>query len=113
MPDPVAWIMIEPGWKVVAADGTEIGRIHEVAGDENIDIFDGLVITNSVLGPKKYVPAEVVGDIYEGEVRLKLTGDEVERLSEYEAPGVSEQIDAEKAPNKLVQALRRAFFLDR
>lgn len=113
MPDPVAWIMIEPGWKVIASDGSEIGRIHEVAGDENVDIFDGLVVTNSILGANKYVPSEDVGAIYDGEVHLELTKEQVERLGEYEEPSVSEQIGSEKAPNKLVQALKRAFFLDR
>jgi len=113
MPDPVAWIMIEHGWKVVASDGTEVGRVHEVAGDESADIFDGLVVTNSILGlSKKYVPSEVVGEIYEGEVRLTLAKEEAERLGEYEEPAVSEQIGSEKAPNKLVQALKRAFFLN-
>lgn len=108
MPDPVAWIMIEPGWKVIASDGSEVGRVHEVAGDKNVDIFDGLVLSS-----KKYVPAEDVGAIYEDEVHVELTMDQVERLGEYEEPAVSEQIGSEKAPNKLVQALKRAFFLDR
>lgn len=113
MPDPVAWIMIEHGWKVIASDGSEAGRIHEIAGDENVDIFHGLVVTNSMLGPKQYVPSEDVGVIYEGEVHLKLTKEEIELLGEYEEPAVSERIGSENAPNKLVQALKRAFFLDR
>lgn len=108
MPDPVAWIVIEPGWKVVASDGSEVGRIHEIAGDENVDIFDGLVLAS-----RKYVPAEDVGAIYEGEVHLELTTEQVERLGDYEEPAVSEQIGSDKAPNKFVQALKRAFFLDR
>jgi hypothetical protein len=108
MADPVAWIMIEPGWKVIASDGSEVGRIREVAGDENVDIFDGLVLAS-----KKYVPAEDVGAIYEGEVHLTLTKEQFERLGTYEDPAVSEQIGAENAPNKFVQALKRAFFLDR
>jgi hypothetical protein len=108
MPDPIAWIMIEPGWKVLASDGSEVGRVHEIAGDENVDIFDGLVLSS-----KKYVPAEDVGAIYEGEVHVNLTKEQFERLGEYEEPAVSEQVGSEKAPNKLVQALKRAFFLDR
>lgn len=114
MPDPVAWIMIEHGWAVITADGIDVGRVHEVAGDESADIFDGLAVTNSILGlSSKYVPSEVVGEINDGEVHLKLTKEEFDRLGEYEEPAVSEQIGSEKAPNKIVQALRRAFFLDR
>jgi hypothetical protein len=108
MPDPIAWIMIKHGWKVIASDGSEVGRIHEIAGDESVDIFDGLVLSS-----KKYVPAEDVGVIYEGEVHVNLTKEQVERLGDYDEPAVSEQIGSEKAPNKLVQALKRAFFLDR
>jgi hypothetical protein len=114
MPDPVAWIMIEHGWNVITADGSDIGRVHEVAGDESADIFDGLAVTNSILGlSSKYVPSEVVGEINDGEVHLKLTKEEFDRLGEYQEPAVSEQIGSEKAPNKFVQALKRAFFLDR
>jgi hypothetical protein len=114
MPDPVAWIMIEQGWKVIASDGTEVGRVHEVAGDENVDIFDGIVVANSILSrSKKYVPSELIGAIYEGEVHLKLAQGEVERLGEYDEPAASKQIGSEKAPSKVVQALKRAFFLDR
>jgi hypothetical protein len=114
MADPVAWIMIEKGWKVIASDGSEVGRVHEVAGDENADIFDGLAVTNSMLGrSSKYVPSELVGEINEGEVHLKLSKEEFDRLSEYQEPAASEAIGSENAPNKLVQALRRAFFLDR
>jgi hypothetical protein len=113
MADPVAWIMIERGWKVLASDGDELGRIHEVAGDENVDIFDGVVITTSVLGPKRYVPSEQVGEIYEGEVHVKLTNEQIEGLGAYEEPEVSEQIEPEKAQNKFILALKRAFFLDR
>ena len=43
MPDPVSWLMIEPGWKVFASDGAEIGSVDEVAGDDGHDIFDGLL----------------------------------------------------------------------
>ncbi len=56
MADPVAWIMIESGWKVFDAEGEEIGTVHEVTGDENVDIFDGLVIKQGILSKDQYVP---------------------------------------------------------
>jgi len=114
MPDPVAWVMIEPGWKVFASDGSEVGKVEEIAGDENIDIFDGLAISSDLLGrAKKYVPSEQVGDIYAGEVHLKLAPPAVERLGEYTEAKPSERIEPENAPNPIVRALKRAFFLDR
>ena len=50
MADPVSWLLIEPGWKVRAADGSEVGEVDEVVGDSNVDIFDGLAIATSRLG---------------------------------------------------------------
>ena len=114
MPDPVAWILVERGWKVLASGGEDVGRVEERVGDENVDIFDGLVISTPAFGlERRYVPSEQVGDIYEGEVHLTLTGAEVERLADYDEPPPSEEIEPVDAPNRVVQALKRAFFLDR
>ena len=73
MATPVSWLLVEPGWRVEAADGTEIGRIEEVTGDSGADIFDGLSIASSLFAHPQYVPAEQVGEIVDGRVRLKLT----------------------------------------
>jgi hypothetical protein len=70
MPDPVSWLLIETGWFVFASDGEAVGRVYEVLGDPDRDIFDGLsVMTDRDLAPS-YVPAENVGSITEGVVRL-------------------------------------------
>src|SRR5437667_12142059 len=68
--DPVSWLMIRGGWKVVAADGSEVGEVDEVAGDDTEDIFDGLAIATSSFGKPRYVPAEQVAGITQGVVRL-------------------------------------------
>jgi hypothetical protein len=31
--DPVSWLVIEPGWEVVDANGEHLGRVEEVVGD--------------------------------------------------------------------------------
>ena len=98
MADPVSWFLIEPGWKVEDASGREIGRVREVVGDSNADIFDGLAIASSALGKSRYVPAEQVGEIVEGRVKLKLGERAVEGLGEYDEPPVYETIESEKAP---------------
>lgn len=72
MSDPVAWLMIEEGWPVLGRDGVELGRVKEVLGDENADIFDGLLVSPGVLRKDGYVPAERVAAIYEGRVELDL-----------------------------------------
>ncbi len=63
-PDPVAWLLIEPGWKVVDANGDKVGKVDEVLGDEQTDIFHGLLVGG------KEVDAERIGEIREGEIRL-------------------------------------------
>jgi hypothetical protein len=93
MADPVSWLMIEPGWKVVASDGAEIGKVDEVAGDDGHDIFDGLAVAKSAFGKPRYVPAEQVAQIFEGEVHLSLTSEQAERLGEYLEPATSAEIE--------------------
>lgn len=71
MSTPVSWLMIEPGWRVESGDGQDVGRVHEVRGDLDADIFDGLTVESGPLA-RRYVPAEQVGDIFDGRVTLKL-----------------------------------------
>ncbi len=97
MTDPVSWLVIERGWEVVDRDGEKVGRVEETVGDSSIDIFDGLSIETSFLGRPRYVPAEQVGEITEGRVRLALSHAEVDALGEYEEPPTSAVIEPEKA----------------
>jgi hypothetical protein len=83
MADPVSWLMIEQGWKVLASDGSEVGVVDEVAGDSSMDIFGGLAIGTSPIAKPRFVPAEQVDDITEGTVRLRLTPEQVDGLDEY------------------------------
>ena len=78
--DPVSWKVVEPGWKVVASDGESVGRVDEVVGDPNADIFTGLTLLKGLLARSQYVPSEQVAEISEGCVRLKLTHDAAEQL---------------------------------
>ncbi|HKA26726.1 MAG TPA: DUF2171 domain-containing protein [Gaiellaceae bacterium] len=93
MGDPVSWLLIKPGWKVLAADGSELGEVDEVVGDSSADIFDGLAIATSAFGKPRYVPSEQVDQITEGTVRLALTPAQTEQLGEYLEPATSAQIE--------------------
>jgi hypothetical protein len=90
--DPVSWFVIEPGWKVVDAEGQEVGSVDEVVGDSSDDIFNGLSISTSLLGRPRYVPSEQVGTITQGRVQLKLTKDQIGRLGEFEEPPTTAEI---------------------
>jgi hypothetical protein len=62
--DPVSWLMVERGWTVVDAHGKKVGKVDEVLGDAQVDIFHGLLVNG------KEILAERVGEISDGEVRL-------------------------------------------
>lgn len=89
---PVAWLVIERGWKVVASDGSDIGTVEETVGDSGLDIFDGLKVRTGLLEKARYVPAEQVGTITEGRIELKLSPDEARRLRVFDEPPATETI---------------------
>ena len=64
MADPVSWLLIERGWEVVDASGTRIGKVDEVLGDKETDIWDGLTVSG------EYVAAEDVATIVEGRITV-------------------------------------------
>ena len=84
MSDPVSWLLIERGWKVVDVDGEEVGTVEEALGDG--DIFSGLAVATGFFHSARWVPAEVVDEITEGQVRLTLRGDQVKQLEEHSEP---------------------------
>jgi uncharacterized protein YrrD len=80
VPDQVAWKVVERGWAVVGANGEKLGKVDDVLGDPEADIFDGLAVSGGLLKGGHNVPSEVVGPIYEGEVQLTIGKEEFERL---------------------------------
>jgi hypothetical protein len=95
--DPVSWLLIEPGWKVVDASGGEIGKVEAVTGDSGADIFDGLAVATGILARPKYVPAEQVGPITDGTVQLTLERSAFDALGEYDEPADSVEVESDKA----------------
>lgn len=91
--DPVSWLLIRPGWKVVASDGAEVGEVDEIVGDDERDVFDGLAVATSAFGKPRYVPSEQVGEITEGVIRLTVGHSEAERFGEYLEPATSARIE--------------------
>jgi len=97
MADQVSWLMITKGWDVVASDGSEIGKVHEIVGDSGDDIFDGLTVTSHLFSHERYVPAERVQEITEGRVQLDLGPAQAEKLEPYKEPAPSEEILSESS----------------
>lgn len=90
--DPVSWLVVEPGWRVVAADGAAVGTVKDVIGDTGKDIFNGLSVAAGLLKRPKYVPAEQVAEIVEGEVHLGIGKEQFGQLAEHEEPPASAEI---------------------
>jgi sporulation protein YlmC with PRC-barrel domain len=63
--DPVSWLLIEPGWTVLGADGEKVGKVKEVLADAQTDIFHGLLLSGG-----REVDADGIGEIHEGHVHL-------------------------------------------
>jgi uncharacterized protein YrrD len=70
--EPVSWLVIEKGWRVLGRGGAELGIVDEVLGDADADIFNGLNVSSGMLSSLSYVPAERVVEIHEGEIELDL-----------------------------------------
>lgn len=89
MADPVSWLLIEPGWKVVDREGGSLGDVTQVVGDGVAGIFSGLVVAAGLMpSGDTFVPAELVAEMVEGEISLSIGADEFERLEAHE-PGTT------------------------
>ena len=110
---PVSWLMIDPGWDVVASDGQRVGKVAERIGDSNVDIFDGLSVSPGLASKDRYVPAEQVALITPGTVRLTITSAHFRRESAYEEPPPSEEVLPETASgrSRLWRFIRRGLFM--
>ncbi|MGI9112055.1 MAG: hypothetical protein ACR2GT_07655, partial [Gaiellaceae bacterium] len=86
------WLLIEPGWVVAGRDGEELGKIAEVVGDSDKDIFNGLSVSHGLLRTKRYVPSELVGTITEGRVELDLDANAFAALDDHPEQPPSETI---------------------
>jgi sporulation protein YlmC with PRC-barrel domain len=85
MADPVSWLQIAQGWQVVTSDGVSVGTVAQVEGDKQSDIFDGLAVSAAESKEIRYVPGEIVGLIYPGEVTLKIASSETGSLEPFQA----------------------------
>lgn len=103
---PIAYLALEDGTEVVAADGARIGRVEHVLADDASDIFDGLLIDMDE-GGHRFADADQVGDLYERRVELRVGADELAAPSENAATmGVD---PSDTAPSSAGDRLRRAW----
>jgi hypothetical protein len=65
-----SWEALEPGTPVISSDGRQIGTVKEVIAAADEDIFEGVIAHTSA--GERYVDEEIIGDIYDHAVELKI-----------------------------------------
>ena len=80
---PVAWTALPRDAIVVAADGSEIGRVRFVLGDQQEDIFHGIAARRAHDGETVEVPWRRIKSMTEKHVVTDLYPDEVASLAAY------------------------------
>jgi hypothetical protein len=79
----VAWMAMPYRAPVVAADGTVIGKAESLLGDEDDDIFHGIVIDRMGDGKRLEIAAARIKKITEKHVVTDLKSSEVAQLQPY------------------------------
>lgn len=79
----VAWRAMPYRAPVVASDGSAIGTAESLLGDEEEDIFHGIVVKSHVGGKSLEIPASRITKITEKHVVTNLTDAEVAALQPY------------------------------
>jgi hypothetical protein len=98
MTDPVSWLQIDQGWNVVTSDGVIVGKVAQVEGDKQSDIFDGLAVESTEPRQIRYVAGEQVAAISPGEVILKIASADIGTLEPFQAPPPETKWLTGKAP---------------
>jgi hypothetical protein len=71
--EPISYLALEEGTKVVSSDGERIGEVAHVLAEPEEDIFDGIVVDASWLpGGHVFADASQVEEIRSGQLRLNL-----------------------------------------
>lgn len=80
---PIAWTALRRQTPVVGADGSEIGTMEEVLGDEGDDIFHGLVVKRAGGGERVELPAAHVKKMTERHIVTDLDSVQAGALPAY------------------------------
>jgi sporulation protein YlmC with PRC-barrel domain len=87
---PISWRVARPGTPVFGSDGTLVGTLHEVAADDNEDIFHGLVVDRGGADPLVLVPRDDVSAIEDSRIDVSLDHDAAAGLEPYSTAGASD-----------------------
>jgi len=80
---PIAWTALPQGIQVVGFDGADIGKVEEVLGDRDEDIFHGLLLRRAGDGERVELPAANVKKMTARHVVTDLDGAQAGALQAY------------------------------
>jgi hypothetical protein len=80
---PISWRELTADTPVTSSDGETVGRVSEVLGSQEEDIFHGLEVHLARFGHRVLVTADQVAGITTAGVTLALTSEEVHALPEH------------------------------
>jgi uncharacterized protein YrrD len=80
---PISWRAIVYGTPVTSSDDQRVGEVHEVLGSDADDIFHGLRVALANGHRDVMVSADDVSSLASDQVRVDLTGAEIEALPTY------------------------------
>jgi len=69
----VSWKAIEANAPVFSSEGEAVGKVSQVVGDPDADVFTGLAVSVDLLGSARLVPSEHVQSIWPDRVDVALT----------------------------------------
>ena len=105
---PIAYTALAEGVPVYDKAGDEIGEVEHVLADEEVDIFDGLILdTTSLPGGHLFADVDQIAELRERAVLLAVERDALHEPSEN--PAVMEAQPDDTAEGDLERRLRRAW----
>lgn len=81
---PIAWMVLEKGTRIVASDGEDVGKVTTVVADETKDIFSGIAFRHRLLDSEHFIPADLVESITTKAVYVKLGSEAAKELGHHE-----------------------------
>jgi hypothetical protein len=83
--DPISYMALPKGARIVGSDGEEVGRVSDVIADDEKDIFSGLTFRHGTLGRDHFIAADLIDTITTEEVTLTVTSEvAMEKTEPYE-----------------------------
>ena len=86
----ISWRVARPGTPIFGSDGGLVGTLHDVAADDNEDIFHGLVVDRGGADPLVLVPRDEVSAIEDDRIEVRLDREAAADLEPYSTAGASE-----------------------